>query len=247
MNTQEFWIQGRFPAPDKVERIVSFGDSLSDTGFSQGHGFGRYSNGPTWVEYLAQRLGASLLCRAWGGARTDQGNCSGPPDWSGLAWQIGKHEVAADPKATLYTILAGVNDLFDGKGEPTVTAGRVAAACDRLLEQGAQQVLVLTMPDLSRAPAYITQQEYQGLLATVRGHTAAANQELRSLLAVRPCLVFDAAGLWEALQDTVYADTHRAWLGSYRYPDPCGSFWWDDWHPMTSVHERMAAAVGGWA
>src|SRR3954468_5021943 len=60
------------------EHLVVFGDSLSDTGNA-----GRFSNGPVWVEYLADRLGLTLSPSqrggsnfAVGGARLD--SRSGP-------------------------------------------------------------------------------------------------------------------------------------------------------------------------
>src|SRR5689334_22397744 len=70
----------------EISQIVAFGDSLSDVGntylaigyppapYYNGH----YSNGPIWLEYLAQRLGiaaptpslAGGTDNAWGGAQT---------------------------------------------------------------------------------------------------------------------------------------------------------------------------------
>jgi hypothetical protein len=47
--------------------LVSFGDSLSDNGNSDGYGFGVYSNGPVWVDYLADDLDVDLLDMAYGG------------------------------------------------------------------------------------------------------------------------------------------------------------------------------------
>ena len=45
------------------EHLVVFGDSLSDTGNA-----GRFSNGPVWVEYLADRLGLTLSPSQRGGS-----------------------------------------------------------------------------------------------------------------------------------------------------------------------------------
>ncbi len=52
-------------------QIVAFGDSLSDNGPDDGWGIDVYSNGPVWIDYLAQDLGVGLLDMAYGGARTD--------------------------------------------------------------------------------------------------------------------------------------------------------------------------------
>ena len=73
-------------------RLVVFGDSLSDNGnllaATQGmapplppsaspnrtYDTGRFSNGPVAVEHLAAQLGVPLLDLAWGGALTGQAN-----------------------------------------------------------------------------------------------------------------------------------------------------------------------------
>jgi len=55
--------------------IVAFGDSLSDNGHAEdGYGFGIFSNGDVWVEYLADsnNLNCTLYDYAYGGAKTDQ-------------------------------------------------------------------------------------------------------------------------------------------------------------------------------
>jgi phospholipase/lecithinase/hemolysin len=45
------------------EHLVVFGDSLSDTDNA-----GRFSNGPVWVEHLADRLGLKLSSSQTGGS-----------------------------------------------------------------------------------------------------------------------------------------------------------------------------------
>lgn len=70
-----------FPAdpasPRPVSRLVAFGDSLSDTGNlkrrllifpASPYWLGRFSNGPNWTDYLAERTGLSIQNHAYGGA-----------------------------------------------------------------------------------------------------------------------------------------------------------------------------------
>lgn len=84
--------------------IVAFGDSFTDNGHIDGHGFNRDSNGKVWVEYLSDKLQAQDLDnRAWGGARTDDGHYLGF-DWSGFNWQIDHFELQSKPKETLFTV-----------------------------------------------------------------------------------------------------------------------------------------------
>ncbi|WP_235031247.1 SGNH/GDSL hydrolase family protein, partial [Geminicoccus flavidas] len=50
-------------SPPAFANVVVFGDSLSDTGNA-----GRFSNGPVWVEVLADRLGVELRAAQMGGS-----------------------------------------------------------------------------------------------------------------------------------------------------------------------------------
>src|SRR3954447_10512298 len=60
------------------EHLVVFGDSLSDTGNA-----GRFSNGPVWVEYLADRLGLKLSPSQRGGSNfAGRGARLAPAAWA---------------------------------------------------------------------------------------------------------------------------------------------------------------------
>jgi phospholipase/lecithinase/hemolysin len=90
-------------------QIVAFGDSLSDNGnmfaLTEGTVYetpsppyyeGRFSNGPVWVDYLAQDLGIDLVNMAYGGARTDGHPLTAyPPETTGydlgFTWQIDQY------------------------------------------------------------------------------------------------------------------------------------------------------------
>jgi phospholipase/lecithinase/hemolysin len=63
--------------PQPVSRVVVFGDSLSDSGNlkrrllvfpNSPYWLGRFSNGPNWTEYLAERTGLAVQNQAYGGA-----------------------------------------------------------------------------------------------------------------------------------------------------------------------------------
>ena len=87
-------------------QVISFGDSLSDDGNADGYGFGVWSNGKVWVDYLAESLGVGLLDMAYGGAQSNYHPASGRvPDSS---WARGGRQ-------------AGVNrdypdDRYDSRG-----------------------------------------------------------------------------------------------------------------------------------
>ncbi len=128
--------------------VISFGDSLSDTGTSglmtprpplapsPPYADGRFTNGPVATEVLAQGLGVPLKSYAVGGALSGVGNAdvadtNSSPYFSGVVSQVAKYLTdsggAADPNA-LYVVLGGSNDFLallpalDGAPQETVDA-----------------------------------------------------------------------------------------------------------------------------
>ena len=103
------------------DTVVIFGDSLSDNGNlyeetfglipdSSEYFMGRFSNGPVWVEYLADssHLDADLVNYAHGGATTD----SLIP--LGLEGQVLGYVTTSSPTPdTLCAIWIGANDVFN--------------------------------------------------------------------------------------------------------------------------------------
>jgi len=129
----------------KYESISVFGDSFSDTGnvFNATTGAippsptyfdGRFSNGPVWVEYLAQELGLTFNPRtnfAFGGPTTGFNNIS-IAALPGLQQQINGF-TAANPFAkpdALYIVWAGANDYFSyfSGNVPNPTEGKTEGA-----------------------------------------------------------------------------------------------------------------------
>ena len=151
----------------KIHRLVVFGDSLSDngnlfalTGFPPApfYYLGRFSNGPVWVEDLAQSLGVPLEDYAFAGANTDATDIDGP--FPGINAQIGdattgyiKTHPVADPRA-LYVIWGGANDyLFGGQVNPSVPVANLIDEIRRLADTGARHFLIPNLPDLGSLPA----------------------------------------------------------------------------------------------
>ena len=157
-----------------ISQVISFGDSLSDTGnlFALTGGAippepqyfdGRTSNGPVWVELLSIDLGVTLNNYAYSGAQTGSGNVNGP--FPGLVEQIDAFEAdlgggTADP-AALYTVWAGANNFcqtcfIPGVDDPEEFIERgvmeTLTAIGRLVGLGAQKILVLNLPDLGLTP-----------------------------------------------------------------------------------------------
>ena len=159
--------------------VYVFGDSLSDDGnlyaatggyqspttaipenpqYYQGH----YSNGPIWVEYLAQDLGLTPNPSnnfAYGGAGSGDNSTSINPLIPGLLTQVGLFQQqlklsgkTADPNA-VYTVWAGANDyLAGGSTDYKKTVTNISTAVSGLVSLGAKDILVVDLPNLGALP-----------------------------------------------------------------------------------------------
>ncbi|KAJ9049302.1 hypothetical protein DSO57_1039461 [Entomophthora muscae] len=149
-----------FSIATSYDRVIAFGDSISDNGnvFQMSAGFmpdpseykeGRFSDGPTWVEYLAQGLHANLTDLAYGGATT---NTDMYPDSVGamvpgcIQQAESFNKTFARSKAslnsTLLTVVFQGNDFFS----PSATAQSYMDNMDRclrlMLKMGFHDVLI---------------------------------------------------------------------------------------------------------
>jgi phospholipase/lecithinase/hemolysin len=173
-------------------QLFVFGDSLSDTGNvfdasgdtfppeNLGYFNGRFSNGPNWVDYLAQDLGISSptpaldvldgtpptsgINYAFGGATTTTANTI-DPNLFGLPQEIGafanplvQNNQTADPNA-LYIVWAGANDYlpttspnFTPFTTPETTVSNIAGAVNALAGVGAKNIMVVNLPNLGNIP-----------------------------------------------------------------------------------------------
>jgi thermolabile hemolysin len=253
-------------------RIVVFGDSLSDTGnfhrLTGGvpgapYASGRFSNGPLWIEYLAEDLGMTLLSEnnyAVGGATTGSGNSNdgflgleypGLQDqWSAFLADLPPG--GADPEA-LYVVWAGANDFFvalQTGSSPTVLIGggvaNTARAIQVLWAAGARHILVPNVPDLGLVPFG----RASGMSAAITQLSAAYNQALEGALQALadsgiPTIRVDA---FEALRAMVnspaefgFTNVTEAFLVTGG--DAAGFLFWDAVHPTTRGHEILADAA----
>jgi len=165
-----------------IERLVVFGDSLSDTGNTRsqvpfgsfgpianavGYGSnGRFSNGILWHEYLANELGVSAAANsrsggnnfAYGGARVD--NEGGPS--TGLLRQTDEYfarqgSSSADMDALFISWIGG-NDVRDLVGNPDPLdiidqqLDALFGTFGRLLDSGVTRLLVPNLPNLGVIP-----------------------------------------------------------------------------------------------
>jgi thermolabile hemolysin len=170
------WHEGDLRPGQPIERIVSFGDSLSDTGNmfnasqtvlkhlpvgatlpSASWFAGRFSNGPTWVEHLAMRTGLTVTNWAVGGAQTRDAQF-------GLIHGIGRQiesffqhmdEVPGyDPSRTLFTFLVAGNDFVNDSKQPADIVRQQRESLMALLRHGARNILIVNLPNVTAAPVF---------------------------------------------------------------------------------------------
>ncbi len=238
--------------------IYVFGDSLSDTGnlFAATDGLvppsrfysqGRVSNDRLWIEYLAEDLGATTTNYAFAGATTGNDNTF-VPGLIGLEQQITNFQTTnsfADPDA-LYVVWAGSNDyLGAGVTDPSVPVDNLASSITTLADYGAENFLVVNLPDLGQLPATSNSDFSSSLTALTEAHNAGLDIALNSLSLSYDINIYDldvnslftnAIASPELFGFTNVTD---ACLGDPSCQNPDQYLFWDNLHPTTAAHELI--------
>lgn len=246
------------PASADFSQIVAFGDSLSDNGTNlftgDFNGIDHFSNGDVWVEYLSQSRGIPLDDWAYGGAYTGIG-ANFDPDHYGLLWQIGGYLTAypALQSSSLYTIWAGGNDFLGMPDDatPAQISNTISAATDNIVSAvnllagaGAQNFLVLNLPDLGKTPRYNYDPTVSG---GASGLAYTFNQALDYALAnyttagINLCQLDTFAFLNDTINGDYFVNDTDAWLGTGE--SPSDYLFWDEIHPTTDAHWLLSEAA----
>ncbi len=157
-----------------ISELVVFGDSHSDTGnwllafdypTPPHYAEGRDSNGPLWVEWLAETLNLALptpstgggLDYAFGGATTE----TGIEEFQQyriprLGEQVERHLQEHEPNInTLYVLFAGHNDFgFFQQSNPSMPASNISSYVRNLAVAGGHHFMVPNLHPLGHLPAY---------------------------------------------------------------------------------------------
>ncbi len=212
--------------------VIAFGDSLSDTGNVM-----RFTDGPLWVELLADRFPAQLYGAAYGGATTGYDNPAIGSPITGLQWQVDAYSpllanLPADD--TLLTVWAGANDLLQGR-DPGAAVANIGSALETLYASGGRNFLVPNLPDVGRTPAFLA----------LPDQSTAENASLWTSY-------FDT-GLVAMLQVFAgqHTDTNLYFIDTFSiFNDfPVGSlewrelFWSDGFHPSATGHQLIYQAA----
>ncbi|AGH82214.1 Thermolabile hemolysin (TL)-(Lecithin-dependent hemolysin) (LDH) [Psychromonas sp. CNPT3] len=177
------WSNDALVMESKINRIIAFGDSLSDTGnifngsqwlFPNRNAWflGHFSNGFVWTEYLAKEKNIPLYNWAVGGA-------AGQDKYlvlTGVYGQVSsyltymKMALNYNPENTLFTLEFGLNDFMNYHRKMSDVKADFSSALIRLTDSGAKNILVLTLPDASQAPQfkYSSQAEIQKVSAQIK-------------------------------------------------------------------------------
>lgn len=234
------------------DRLVVFGDSLSDNGNA-----GRFSNGPVWVERLAARLGLTLDPARLGGSNFAVGGArldprSGPDN---LRAQADLFLRLPRPKGrTLHIVYGGGNDLRAAVGSPDATTIVEAAAASLtsiltdLVKHGATNLLVPNLPDIGMTPEMRTLgSRAVAEAARLTDRFNAAVDRALADLAATPGLRLYRLDV-HAMADRARADPES--FGFRNVTTPCGALngcegylFWDSVHPTTAAHDRLAEAA----
>jgi|SRR5579885_3426485 phospholipase/lecithinase/hemolysin len=192
-----------------IDKIVVFGDSLSDNGnifslTSFAHNEiplipiipkdppyyqGRFSNGPVWVDNLAEAMNVPQVNYAYGGSWAEPLKDSKLHVPFGLGMQVNFYLVASvldfHKSEHLYIIWSGANDYIGGRSDPeyatTNTVATIQENIEWLIYYGAKNILVLNVPDLGTVPE-VTMQGPEAAAAATR-LSALHNQKFADMIA----------------------------------------------------------------
>jgi outer membrane lipase/esterase len=256
------------------DTIISFGDSLSDDGNGGYNNFpgilppgatGPSSDGPVWLDYLAESMrGVALEGHAIGGAQTSGPIWYGSLD-IGMEAQVDRYiaslgvipEGGHDLSGILFTMWIGGNDFLANPTNPfaviETAINRIEAAIQNLVDAGAEDILVMTMPDLGLAPGVSIQGDKAKFAYTTASElfNEDLTERICTLRAINEGTKFYMADTFKLLQ---YAVENGAALGFESVDYPCTwdggpdcdvAIFYDGIHPTTATHQYLAALALG--
>lgn len=164
-----------------INKMIVFGDSLSDIGniyaltdkqipIDPPYYRGRFSNGPLWVEYLANRLNIDVnsSTQFYGFAYAGAWAASGTPDDShpliDLDWEVGSYIIQSGivnppDDHSLIVLWIGNNDYLNGRehGDIDAVTSDAITAIERnitsLIQLGAKHFFIINVPNLGLTPS----------------------------------------------------------------------------------------------
>ena len=264
-------------ADDRAVRVVVFGDSLSDSGNSPApsppYFDSRWSNGYTYADGLAPRLGiGDTLVRSDAGGTNYARGASRINSTGGLVDQVAAYVHnsgwSAD-RRTLYLVFIGGNDMRDGIISALTTStfnpaafvdtrlATLAVTLTGLSGLGGRDFAIMNLPDLSKLPGLPPQAMPLATFMTTRFNNGLARiAEVLSRKNGRATVV-DVWGFFGAIIADAAVGGPR--FGVTNVTAPCLTFvgnvvtaqcanpdaylFWDPIHPTGRVHQLLADFV----
>jgi phospholipase/lecithinase/hemolysin len=245
--------------------IHTFGDSLTDVGNTSAatgglipgptYYNGRVSNGPVWVEGLAERLGLPAPApslsggtgHAWAGASTGGAGGLVPTVQQQALSYVGSGGSFAPTE--LVVLWGGANDFFQGQTDPLVPVGNLTSTIGTLAAGGAQHILLMNLPDLGATPEMyetgdpLAMAGFTQLSLAFNMALAAAVPTLEAELGIEITLL-DVFAISADLRTNAAAygftnTTHGALTSGN--PELADEYlYWDGVHPTARVHDIFA-------
>jgi thermolabile hemolysin len=266
-------------AQSGINKIVAFGDSLSDTQNiynasewtlpnSNSWFLGHFSNGKNWVEYLADDLQLPLYNWAIGGAGVTTQDLVIP----GVIQQVQSYVTYMQeaqnyqPQNTLFTLLIGGNDLVNYNSTVDQVMSGETQALQSLIQSGARNILLLKLPDVSKAPVFTIKTTGP----TVAAQVIDLNNRLTALVSTLQAQygsslhiqLYDTYALFNDLLTNpskyqvsnttqsclnINTDSSTNYLSTQTARSQCSNpdtfVFWDTLHPTTHTHKLLADAV----
>lgn len=214
----------------EVDKIVLFGDSLSDNGnlfaiSSSAHKVmplvpvvpkepyykGRFSNGPVWDEVLTENINIDLANYAYGGAWVEPTWDSGQVVPFDLNTQVNFYLVSASKDSGkekhLYVLWAGANDYTPGRKDieaaTTKTIDIIQKQIEWLVYYGAKHFMLATIPDLGRVPEVVAKGPdfAAGVTKSVELHNAKLYKMIDNMKVKYPDVTFVVMDMREPFSD----------------------------------------------
>ncbi|TKF21761.1 SGNH/GDSL hydrolase family protein [Vibrio genomosp. F6] len=161
------WTNDAVMQPNQINRMVAFGDSLSDTGnifnaaqwrFPNPNSWflGHFSNGFVWTEYIANAKNLPLYNWAVGGAAGTNQYVALTGVYDQVTSYLTYMKMAKNynPENTLFTLEFGLNDFMNYNREVGDVKADYSSALVRLTDAGAKNILLMTLPDATKAPQF---------------------------------------------------------------------------------------------
>lgn len=192
-----------------IDKIIVFGDSLSDNGNiyslttnakkaiplipiipkNPPYYDGRFSNGLVWIEHVAKQMNVKLENYAYGGSWAESAVDSWLVVPFGLDMQVSYYLVAAaldfHKFQHLYVIWMGGNDYIQGRSDAdyatTNTVESIKKQMEWLLYYGANNIALVNLPDIGSAP--VAAEKGPAFVAAVNKLARMHNTKLAAMVA----------------------------------------------------------------